>query len=230
MSYCVNCGVKLKSSEKKCPLCKTKVINPNNKFNNYEEVYPNKIEYFKNINYKYILKLLTMIFTLVSVIVLILDYIISKEITWSAYVIFSIIYLICTFQYILQKNIYLAHILELFGTELFMFIVAILNNGINWYLYLIAPFIFIVWTYVMLFTILIKTKKGNIFHKISSILFLDSISLLGIELAIDLYKYNKITFNWSIYASIPITLLALIVLYISFNHKLMDEIKQRIFI
>ena len=29
MSYCVNCGVKLKNSEKKCPLCNTKVINPN---------------------------------------------------------------------------------------------------------------------------------------------------------------------------------------------------------
>ena len=230
MSYCVNCGVKLKSSEKKCPLCKTKVINPNNKFSKYEEVYPKRIEKFKNINYKYVLKLLIMVFTLISVIVLIIDYFISKEITWSAYVIFSIIYLICTFQYILQKNIYLSHILELLGTELFMFIVAILNNGINWYLYLIAPFIFILWAHVILFTILIKTKKGNIFRKISSILFLDSISLLGIELAIDLYKYSKVTFNWSIYASIPITLLALIVLYISFNHKLMDEIKQRIFI
>ena len=28
MSYCVNCGVKLKQSEKVCPLCNTKVINP----------------------------------------------------------------------------------------------------------------------------------------------------------------------------------------------------------
>ncbi len=230
MSYCVNCGVKLKRSLYKCPLCKTKVINPNDRFNNYEEIYPKRIEEFKNINYKYILKLLIMIFTLISVVVLILNYIISKEITWSAYIIFSIIYLICTFQYVLQKNIYLAHILELLGTELFMFIVAILNNGISWYKYLIAPFIFIVWTHVMLYTILIKIKKGNIFHKISSVLFLDSISLLGIEMAIDLYKYNKIIFNWSIYASIPITLLAIIVLYISFNHKLMDEIKQRIFI
>ena len=90
MSYCVNCGVKLKSSEKKCPLCKTKVINPNNKLKTYEEIYSNKIENFKNINYKYILKLLTMIFTFISVVVLILNYIISKEITWSAYIIFSI--------------------------------------------------------------------------------------------------------------------------------------------
>lgn len=29
MSYCVNCGVKLENSLKKCPLCQTPVINPN---------------------------------------------------------------------------------------------------------------------------------------------------------------------------------------------------------
>ena len=29
MSYCVNCGVKLETSLKKCPLCNTPVINPN---------------------------------------------------------------------------------------------------------------------------------------------------------------------------------------------------------
>ena len=29
MSYCVNCGVELEPSLKKCPLCNTPVINPN---------------------------------------------------------------------------------------------------------------------------------------------------------------------------------------------------------
>ena len=28
MSYCVNCGVKLAPSEKKCPLCGVPVVNP----------------------------------------------------------------------------------------------------------------------------------------------------------------------------------------------------------
>ena len=28
MSYCVNCGVELEKSEKKCPLCGVEVINP----------------------------------------------------------------------------------------------------------------------------------------------------------------------------------------------------------
>ena len=29
MSYCVNCGVRLDASLKKCPLCNTPVIHPN---------------------------------------------------------------------------------------------------------------------------------------------------------------------------------------------------------
>lgn len=229
MSYCVNCGVKLKSSEKKCPLCKTKVINPNDKINSYEELYSKQIENFKNINYKYILRLIIIIFSLISIIVLLLDYIMSKKITWSAYVIFSIVYLTCNFQYVLQKNIYLSHILELLGTELFMFIIAYFNDGISWYIYLVAPFIFILWTHVLLFTILIRTKRINVFRKLSLWLLLNSISLLVIECVIDLYKYNNIVLNWSIFAFIPITILALIVLYISFNSRIMDEIKQRIF-
>ena len=40
MSYCVNCGVKLASSERKCPLCNTVVYNPNIKEDNYYPNYP----------------------------------------------------------------------------------------------------------------------------------------------------------------------------------------------
>ena len=29
MAYCVNCGVKLATSEKKCPLCFTPIYHPN---------------------------------------------------------------------------------------------------------------------------------------------------------------------------------------------------------
>ena len=45
MSYCVNCGVKLKNSEKVCPLCNTEVINP--KKEEYKPVYSGTIEEYK---------------------------------------------------------------------------------------------------------------------------------------------------------------------------------------
>ena len=45
-----------------------------------------------------------------------------------------------------------------------------------------------------------------------------------------MFKYEKIIINWSIYAILPITIIGLILFIISYNRKLMDEIKQRIFI
>ena len=47
MSYCVNCGVELEKSEKKCPLCGVEVINPAQPPEDKEprqRPYPNRIE------------------------------------------------------------------------------------------------------------------------------------------------------------------------------------------
>ena len=50
MSYCVNCGVKLKQFEKVCPLCNTKVINPNNLKDKFTPAYSQVVEKHKEIN------------------------------------------------------------------------------------------------------------------------------------------------------------------------------------
>ena len=50
MSYCVNCGVKLDKSLKKCPLCNTVVYNPNIKEEINKPVYSTEIEIIKSIN------------------------------------------------------------------------------------------------------------------------------------------------------------------------------------
>ena len=56
MSYCVNCGVKLASSERVCPLCNTKVINPNIMESDITSNYPDRLDSIKNINLKYYYK------------------------------------------------------------------------------------------------------------------------------------------------------------------------------
>lgn len=230
MSYCVNCGVKLRKSEKKCPLCNTIVINPNDRNIEYEPVYPNKLEKLRRVDYKYVTKLIILILLFVSLVILICDYITSKSISWSIYVLISILYLICHFQYLFQKNIYLSHIIEIIGTEFFMYIIAMLNNGIHWYLYLVLPFIMIVGLFVILCTYLVKRKKRNPLRRASVCILFASISLIAIESAIDLYLFNQIRFNWAIFASAPLIVISIILLLISFNKRLVEEIKQRIFI
>ena len=111
-----------------------------------------------------------------------------------------------------------------------MYIIAMLNNGIHWYLYLVLPFIMIVGLFVILCTYLVKRKKRNPLRRASVCILFASISLIAIESAIDLYLFNQIRFNWAIFASAPLIVISIILLLISFNKRLVEEIKQRIFI
>lgn len=229
MSYCVNCGVKLKNSEKKCPLCNTKVINPNNLDNEYEPVYSNRIENFKKINYKYLSKIIILVLMITSFLVLLVDYVCSKNITWSLYVVVSILYLGTHLSFTVIKNIYISLIIHLLSTELFMLFIAYMTSGMHWYLYLILPFIFIVWIYVMLVTYLIK-RKGNLLKRISLCLLFSGLTVIAVEACIDLFRFNVINYKWSLYAAFPITIISTLIFILSYSKRIVDEIKQRMFI
>lgn len=230
MSYCVNCGVKLKKSEKKCPLCNTRVINPNDKKVEYERVYSSEVETLKKINYKYAMTLLILMLVIVSVIIFGCDFLLNKNFSWSIYVVLAIFYLSCHSQYVLQKNIYIAHIVELIGAEVFMYVIAVLNGGIMWYLYLGLPFILIIWLYIILCTFFLKKKIWNLFRRLSICILVCSLMLVCVEILVDLYVNDAIKLSWSIYASLPLVVIGLIMFIISFNRRLIEEIKQRIFI
>ena len=93
MSYCVNCGVKLKESEKVCPLCNTKVINPNNLKTDFIPAYSQNIEKTKKVNKKYLCFLITIILMGVTIITVLCNLIFTGNITWSIYVVASILFL-----------------------------------------------------------------------------------------------------------------------------------------
>lgn len=230
MSYCVNCGVKLAKSEKKCPLCNTKVINPNKLKDEYEPAYSNKIEMFKTINYKYIAKLTILILLVLALITVFCDLIITKNISWSIYVVCAILYLSSHLIFAFNKNTYVSLTIILITTELLLFVIAYLNDGMHWYLYLVLPFVFILWCYIMICVRIIKKRKKGILKRLVTCLLFSSIALIGIESGIDLYKYETLHYTWSLYASLPITIVSILLFILSFNRKLIEEIKQRIFI
>jgi len=230
MSYCVNCGVKLSKSEEKCPLCNTKVINPNIKNEIHEPVYSNQIEIIKSINFKFIAKICYTILFVLAFITVICDLVITHSLSWSIYVIFSIICLGLCLSYLSIKNTYVSHTLSFVGIELLLFVIAYLNNGMHWFMYLVLPFVFILWIYFMLCTFLIKKRRKSLIRSIVLCLVVSSIAIIGIESSIDLFKYEIIHLTWSLYTILPILIISLLLYIISFNKKLLDEIKQRVFI
>ena len=230
MSYCVNCGVKLKKSEKVCPLCNTKVINPNIINDDYKPGYSSLVEEYNKINVKFLCKLITDILLVVASVTVLCDFIISKNLTWSIYVVASILYLDSKLTFVLFKKKFIPLLIELLSTEGLLFIIAYLNNGLHWFLYLVCPFIFIIWLYIILCIFIFSKKKFNFLRRFSLAFASISVVLLVIEGCIDLFKDEKIIFNWSIYAVLPIAIVSILIFIFSYNKKLIDEIKQRILI
>ena len=230
MSYCVNCGVKLKESEKVCPLCNTKVINPNNLKTEFIPAYSQNIEKTKKVNKKYLCFLITIILMGVTIITVLCNLIFTGNITWSIYVVASILFLNSKLSFVLFKNKFFPLFIDLLTTETLIYVIAYLNNGLHWFYYLVCPFIFIIWIYIILCTFVLSKKKYNLLRRFSVAFSFISVILLTIEMCVDMFKYEKIIINWSIYAVLPITIIGLILFIISYNRKLMDEIKQRMFI
>ena len=182
-------------------------------------------------NKKSIFKLIiTVVLICAAIITVLCDLIFTGNITWSIYVIVSILFLDSKLSFILFKNKFIPLLIDLFATETLIYVIAYLNKGLHWFYYLVCPFIFIIWIYIVLCAFVLSKKKFNLLRRFSVAFSFISVILLTIEMCVDMFKYEKIIINWSIYAILPITIIGLILFIISYNRKLMDEIKQRIFI
>ncbi len=85
--YCVNCGVKLEDTEKKCPLCGTVVFHPALPRPEGERLYPaDKYPVQQQMSRGTGLVIITALFLLPLIITLLVDLQINRVVTWSGYV------------------------------------------------------------------------------------------------------------------------------------------------
>lgn len=230
MSFCVNCGVKLAKSEGKCPLCKTEVLNPNVKDKDIQSIYPEKIEKLSNINWNYVMKLISILLVIFGLISVICDLLIIGHMTWSIYVIGAVLYLGSLSSFLHFKKPYIPIIISTMGAELFILLIAYLNNFLNIFKFLIMPFIFIESILFLIVIWIVRRKKKNIVRMISFCLFMFSLAIISIEVLIDLYSNIDVILSWSVYVTLPILIISLGLILLSFNKKILEEIKKRIFI
>lgn len=88
MSYCVNCGVELDTSAKKCVLCNTPVYNPVHPPEDTPTPYSDKVVLPPKVRRRFSAFLFSMILLLPNIVCLLLDLLISKDkgFHWAHYV------------------------------------------------------------------------------------------------------------------------------------------------
>ena len=85
--YCINCGVKLADTEKRCPLCGTIVFHPDLVQPEGERLYPEGKNPSPRARHRVALLVFSTVFLLPLLVVLLCDLQFNGGITWSGYVI-----------------------------------------------------------------------------------------------------------------------------------------------
>ena len=235
MSYCVNCGVELADSEKKCPLCGTVVLNPKQEKNeNIALPYSDKHEdIVKNFDARFGAWLAAMILLIPCGISVICNLTVNHELSWSLYVVGACI---CVFVLVLTplllrgKFPYLLILLDGAALTLYLLLIGINNNGEDWFLPLALPIVLSTLAAALASTAVIKRQNTPVIYKIAfSLLFAGTYCIL-LEIIIDLAVCGKIDLMWSLIVMLVCVVFSVIMFIIERRKRLKEEIRRKLFI
>ena len=221
---CKNCKVQLAPYLDKCPLCGEQIEKQSDNHS-----YNNEIENFSTrINVIYFSRIAIKILMISSIICLVLNLIINKKLSWSLYVIFSSLYIFSFYLYLVLHSKKLAFILNMLLLESLLFIISYLTHDISWFACIVGPVILEVTLFILLNVYL--SKYRNILRNFSCLLIYISLCLNIIDGLLIVYNNNKFYLTWSINSSIPLLVISIILMILSFNKTISEEIEKRFFI
>jgi len=224
--YCIRCGIELEENAEKCPLCETAVPKMENEGNGiYEGEYP-----FVNINLyelkmKKVRKAIFTAFFTISIIsileVFFQNMIVYGSIGWAYYVIpsillFDLMLFVLLNSHTLRQNLFFIFV----GLTTFLLIIDYGDKTLSWSLGRGIP-ITVAFCFVGLaFSFVWDKHKSDRIKILNFFLFFVGVFLLMLEFII------RKRFSWSIWASIPLFVLNIMLRYAYKSYK--EEFERRL--
>lgn len=234
MSYCVNCGVELHESQKKCPLCDTVVINPNiTSDKNTEAPFPSEQQLVSGMEARrWIAGVIAIILAIPMSVCLVCNYGIQHTFSWSLIVTGAIIVVMAaTIPPLLFDKVsaLLFALLDTAAVLLFLYLLKLEVPGTqekDWYWGIAFPIVICVAVFICINGVMIKHKIGKLY--IAAVLFMTVGALVvAIEIITDLFIDNCVELSWSLFALVPCALLALLYVFIQKKQRVKESLQKR---
>lgn len=236
MSYCVHCGVELAQGEKVCPLCNTKVYDPNGPDSNekIKSSFPKKIENPElQIERKYGTLLMTLLLSIPVLLSIICDLLSSQHLSWSLYVCTGIAYfwiLAILPHYFEKSNPYLITILDTVATVILLMFVAMISGNVNWFLPLALPLSLLGGLIAMAIIFQCNIKKKSKVYIIGNMMFIMGVGIVLVEVIIRHYLQDSFKLNWSLYAAVSFAVQGIIFHIVDKSTALKERIRKKLFL
>ncbi|MBQ9833192.1 MAG: hypothetical protein IJO48_05610 [Clostridia bacterium] len=233
MAYCVNCGVELAASEKKCPLCGVKVILPKEieETEPAKGLYPHSLPPIR-IELREILPIFAVLLLIPLLICVICDFLTSRTISWSMYVAASIIlaYVYLFTPFLFKKNRAVIYIsLCTAATALFLLFLSFKTNGV-WFMPLALPIALTAGILLLTLSVIFDRFRPRKLVKAAFVLFAAALFVSAVNIFVNLFICDPLIISWSFYCSVPCAIIGIILLMLNRSSRIKAEAKRRFFI
>jgi hypothetical protein len=234
LSYCVNCGVKLAPDLKACPLCDTPVVNPRQEpSQTYESPYPDTIEEAVSHIDRGYARQLSIVAVMIPMIIALLVDIVDGGGIWSPYVMGVLVMLWCFVAVPLLfklKGPYVYIAVDVIALCGYLALIAAMTDGFSWYLSIVLPMLLLIGLITLGMLLAFRRLEAPRLYRFAVIVLLGAVFLIGAEIIIDLASHRAVALGWSIYAGIPILVVAIMLAGLEHNKALKEQIRKRLFI
>lgn len=230
--YCINCGVKLADSQKKCPLCGTVVFHPDLPQPNGEPPYPADRYPGTKVNRYGVLAIITAIFLLPLFITLLVDLQISGTVSWSGYVIGAILlsYVILVLPFWFRKYHPVVLIPCNFAAMgLYLLYIDLANRG-GWFLSFAFPVVGGLGLIVTAVVVLTRYLRRGLLYILGGAAIALGVFMPLVEFLISItFDLPKI-YAWSFYPLISLALLGGVLIFLGANASARETMERKLFI
>jgi hypothetical protein len=232
MSYCVNCGVELDPSLKKCPLCKVPVINPAEKAEETAvNTYPSQRDMnVPSINKTMWVKLLSIILVTPAAICLLTNLLYNGTVSWSLYAVGGIVvaWVIGVSPFLFKKPAAIKWIIfDVIAVLAYLKLIEFSAANNTWFLPAALPIVLGMAVLTLIITILIQRKVLRELYIAAAIFLAIGILLVGVEIVLDLYLTGKLSVEWSLFAAVSCLAMTIVFVILERQKRIKDQMKRR---
>lgn len=234
MSYCVNCGVELSAGTKKCALCDTPVINPNEPGSSeYTPAFPERIELPKETKNKYGALIISILLLIPNIVCIITNLLLTPELLWSVYVVSSslMFWFLFIFPFIIKKtHPYIILTVDTIATIAYIYIFYYYEsaNSGEWFLKMAVPLVTGIFFMIAMLNLYFSKKRSKVRSIIGVLTFLTLVDIF-ICAVINFYSYSVIATYITLIIGVSFLILLAFFIATDRNKKLYDWLSRKFF-
>ncbi len=233
MAYCVHCGVKLGDGEKRCPLCLTPVYDPSEPQRpSAPRAYPVRTpEQELKRNKRFLLFLAGLMLAAPALLCLVIDLLLTGNITWSGYASSALILLFAAVTAPLLVDRYQVYVTvgaSFLCLNGYLFLVEKLSDSGVWFFPIALPAISLFALMLTGIILLYRRQTLNKLTLIAASFAAVALECFAIEWLIAAANGRSGVYIWSPFVLAPCIFISLALFFINYNRAVREEVRRRV--